>query len=113
MIELLAGLGLGSVPTTVLQVYLSRKDRAHAESYRERRDAYIGLEEAIYPSEVDPTSASALGIGHWAARCELMAPASVREAVALFIKSEPGTQTRRNAIQSMRAAMRKDLGVSD
>lgn len=75
---LLAGFGIGSVITVLFQWVLARWDSGRSLRYQERKDAYLGLWEALHRSDVEGTEAAAFNVGHWAVRCELVAPAEVR-----------------------------------
>ena len=72
-----------------------------------------GFWQAMHRSEIEGTEEAALHVGHWIARCELVAPHSVRIAVNEVIDTNPGSSERKAAIQKVLQAMRKDLGVSE
>lgn len=110
---IVGALGLGSLATVLIQWLLARSDKRRSLRFQERKDAYVGLWQAMHRSEIEGTEEAALHVGHWVARCELVAPHSVRSAVNTLVDTPPGSTERRAAVQNVLKVMRKDLGVSE
>ncbi len=109
-----AGIGgiVGGVITSFIQVFWSRKNALDERRFREKKEAYAGLFNAIYQVARSPTIENTKEAGYWRSRCELVGSTSVRtEMSALFLLAD-GTenpsigQVEANLLQ----AMRQDLG---
>ncbi|MCX8954351.1 hypothetical protein OU790_12990 [Ruegeria sp. NA] len=112
-ITILGALGLGSLATVITQWLLTRADSRKKLRFQERKDAYVGLWQAMHRSEIERTEEAALHVGHWVARCELVAPHPVRRAVKTLVDSKPGSPERKASVENVLHVMRKDLGISE
>lgn len=96
-ITLVGALGLGSLATVIPQWFLARAVDRRSLRFEERKEAYVGLLQAMHRSEIEKSDDAALRVGHWCARCELVAPLAVRNAVRHLVNTMPGTKERKNA----------------
>ena len=112
-ITIVGALGVGSLATVITQWFLTRSDSRRELRFQERKDAYVGLWQAMHRSEIEGTDEAALHVGHWVARCELVAPPSVRLTVNSLVETKPGSLERRVAVDNAPRVIRSDLGVSE
>jgi len=112
LLNLIGAFGLGSVVTALAQSLLRLIESKRALRFSERKEAYVGLWSAMHRSETERTEAAALNVGHWVARCHLVAPPDVRSAADGLIDTKPGTPERQLCVKQLLSAMRADLGIS-
>jgi hypothetical protein len=114
IIPLLTAFGLGSIVTAFVQSWLARKSKVDDRRFTEKQAAYIGLLEAYHRAAVEGTNETAKLFAYWQMRCELVASQSVRDALIQLIATNDDRQGegRRQADLDMKAAMRKDLGIT-
>lgn len=112
-----AGFGgiIGSLITTALQAWFSRKFALSTRNFQEKKEAYIGFLEALHRSQVEQTQEAAERAGHWQNRCELVAPEKVRSLIVQIFETNPiggkPHPDRPMVISELKSAMRSDLGV--
>jgi len=107
---IIGAFGLGSLATTLLQNWLAMRSRREERSFSERKEAYVGLLEAWVRSENGGlTEESARDVGHWVARCELVASDAAYQALGKWMASEPGSETRKAATETLKSQMREDM----
>ncbi len=114
-----AGIGggiIGSLLTVVVQAWLSNKHHLADRSFQEKKEAYVGFLEAMHRSEIERSEESALHVGHWQARIELVGSESLIQGCIRITETNP-TDTgvhpdRPKAIKELRHAMKKDLGLA-
>jgi hypothetical protein len=111
-ISLLTAFGLGSIVTALVQAWLSRKYSLDERNFQERKSAYIGLLEAYHRAAVEGTDAAAKSFALWQMRCELVAPAPVRNAIAQIVATNEDRDGRNIAHENLKIAMRADLKVT-
>lgn len=112
------GLGgaVGSAITIMLQAWLSRRAARDDRQYRERKEAYVGLLNAIHRSEVEGTPEAAMHVGHWMNVCDLVASGEVLNETRLLLETNPQSDgsahpERPIVLSRLKQAMRKDLGT--
>lgn len=54
LLPLIGGLGIGSLATKVVEIWLSNKKSLESRIYQEKREAYLGLIDAIRNVIIDP-----------------------------------------------------------
>jgi hypothetical protein len=112
-----AGIGgiIGGLLTAFVQSWLSNKQRLNDRSFQEKKEAYVGFLEAMHRSEIERSEESALHVGHWQARIELVGSESVIRGCIRITETNPNDTgvhpDRPQAIKELRDAMRKDLGL--
>lgn len=118
MITLLsaAGLGgvIGSVMTSLLQAWLSRKASLDERKFREKKEAYAGLLNAIYQTAHERSQVSIKEAGYWRARCDLVGSEKVRDLTKHLFDLADGTPNPGIPVaeSALLAAMRVDLGIA-
>jgi len=113
------GLGgaIGSALTIVLQAWLSRRAARDDRQFRERKEAYIGLLNALHRSEVEGTPEAAKNVGHWMNVCDLVGSGPVLGQLRRLVETNPlpggaAHHGRPAALMGLKEAMRADLGVT-
>ena len=110
VIPLLTAFGLGSIVTALIQSWLAQRSKEDERSFREKQAAYVGLLEAYHRAAVDGSDETSKLFAYWQMRCELAAPASVRDAIRRIVETNDDRPGRERADRDMREAMRADLG---
>ena len=108
-LSLLAGLGFGSILTTIVQFFFYNKKERKARLYNEKKEAYLGLLEVLHRAAVEPSDKHAKAYALWQMRCELVGSIEVIKAVAGVAESEPGSEKRSKYFELLKSSMRKDL----
>ena len=111
-ISLLTAFGLGSIVTALVQTWLSRRYTLDERNFQERKSAYIGLLEAYHQAAVKGTDEAAKSFALWQMRCELVAPAPVRNAISQIVATNEDRNGRNIAHENLKIAMRADLKVT-
>jgi hypothetical protein len=111
IIPLLTAFGLGSIVTALIQSFLTSQREESERRFREKQSAYVGLLEAYHRAAVEGTDQAAKNFGYWQMRCELVAPARVRRAIAEIVETNDDPQARAIAHQELKVALRTDLKV--
>ena len=111
-----AGAGgiVGSLVTSMLQSWLSRRAALDERKFREKKEAYAGLLNAIYQVSSEPSPANIKEANYWRARRELVGSEQVRSMRGRLFALADGTQNPELTIAeaAMLAAMRADLGFA-
>lgn len=113
LIPLITAFGLGSIVTAVVQAWLSRRTQQDERSFREKQAAYIGLLEAYHRAAVEGTDDAAKAFAYWQMRCELVAPAPVRDAIRRIVDTNDDRLGRSSAHNDLQTAMRADLRITN
>ena len=116
IIQFFSAFGLGAVVTALIQAWLSNIAYVSKRNFDEKKETYIGFLDALHKSEVEKTEESALNVGHWKNRIELVGTPSVIRACARIRETNPTSSglhpERPQALHELKEAMRKDLGVT-
>jgi hypothetical protein len=117
IISLISAFGLGAIVTSLIQAWLSDRARISNRNFQEKRESYPGFLEALRRSQVEGTEESAVNVGHWASRIDLVGSKAVIRACARISETNP-TQDgihpeRPDAMRDLKEAMRQDLGVAN
>ena len=79
---LFGGLGLGSLLTTFVQSLLNKKSALEYRAFIEKREAYVGLQQAIFNAAVVHNDETAMAYGYWEGRVEMVgSPMVIRSAL--------------------------------
>jgi hypothetical protein len=112
IIPLLTAFGLGSIVTVLIQSWLTQRQKEDERAFREKQAAYVGLLEAYHRAAIEGTDEAAKAFAYWQMRCELVAPASVRDAIRRIVETNEDRPARLTADLAMKEAMRADLGIT-
>jgi hypothetical protein len=112
-----AGLGgaVGAVVTTLLSSWLTRRNALDERRFREKKEAYLNLLQAIHRSEIEATTEAAKTVGHCINVTELVASALVRTICVRLLETNPSIDGARHpdrpaVLVDLKTAMRVDLG---
>lgn len=72
----------------------------------------MGLLEAYHRAAVENTIEAAKNFAYWQIRCELIAPSDVIASIQKLVDTTGDLDGRYVAEQEMKAALRRDIGVS-
>ncbi|HMN50539.1 MAG TPA: hypothetical protein PKB01_00580 [Xanthobacteraceae bacterium] len=107
---LFAGLGLGTLITTIVSNLMSRRANLNDRTYQEKREAYLGLLKAIHEAATKPSDETAKAYALWQTRCNLFGSASVSKYAQDFVDTNDGPrELRAAAFNNLVIAMKADL----
>ena len=109
----LGAFGLGSVITALVQSWLSTRTQERDRSFRERKEAYIGLLEAYHQAAIEGTDEASKNFAYWQIRCDIVGPPTVRNAIEEIIASNADKKSRLRAHEMLKSSMRQDLGINN
>ncbi|MFC7334605.1 hypothetical protein [Rhodocista pekingensis] len=114
-----AGVGgiVGGIVTSFLQSWLSRRAALDERRFREKKEAYVNLLNALHRSEVERTPEAALYVGHCRNVCDLVASAAAQRHIDQLFETNPlsdgSPHPQRSKVQAdLKVAMRADLGIA-
>lgn len=112
---LVAAFGIGSICTALVQFYLQQHVTKNARKFTEKKEAYVGLLDALREGDTDESDQASFMIGHWINRVELVgSPEVVAQANRLKKTNPLGRKIHPDRPENMallRAAMREDLCI--
>ena len=115
-IQFLSAFGLGAIVAAFVQAWLSNRAYNSKRNFDEKKECYVGFLDALYQSEVERTEKSALNVGHWQNRIELVGSRTVIGECARIGETNPISgevhPERPQVMRDLKKAMRKDLGVT-
>jgi len=115
IIQFITAFGLGAIINFTIQWWLSHRADITKRNFQEKKESYIGFLDAMHRSEIERSEDAALHVGHWQARIELVGSADVIKACSRITETNPIPEgihpERPQALQQLKEAMRKDLGV--
>ncbi len=116
IIQFLSAFGLGAIVVAFVQAWFSHRAYISKRNFEEKKESYIGFLDAMHQSEVERTEKSALNVGHWQNRIELVGSRTVIGACTRIKETNPISgevhPERPQAMRDLKEAMRKDLGVT-
>ena len=112
ILPLLTAVGIGSLITALVQWWLNQRAKDDERRFNEKQKAYVGLLEAYHRAAVEGTDEAAKAFAYWQMRCELVAPAPVREAISRIVATNDDKAGRSIAHEALKMAMRTDLGIT-
>jgi hypothetical protein len=110
-IALVGVFGLGGIFQSALTHWLGRKKDKAERVFEEKKEAYIGLIEALYAATIEPNGKSAKDYGHWHIRTQLVGSPGVIEFSETLRDSKPHSPERKNAMENLFQEMRNDLNI--
>lgn len=109
ILPLLGGLGIGSLLKSAIDHWIVRKAAASDRLYQEKREAYLGLLEALHRAAVRASDENAKNFGFWRLRCDLFGSPQVSRYAQQVAETDGQTPERTQAFNSLVQAMRDDL----
>jgi hypothetical protein len=109
-LALIGGLGLGSIITSIVAHFMSRRAVTSDRWYQEKREAYLGLLGAIHEAAIHPSNENSKAYALWQTRCDLFGSPTVAEYAQLFADTQPADRTEKErAFRGLIKAMKSDL----
>jgi len=109
---LIGGLGIGTLLSTVVNYYLSKKQLVSQKLFQEKRDAYFGMTQALYDAEIEPGPKNEKMFGYYLNIAKIFAHKDVVISAQNIINTDPNTKERTGALEKFFDAMRRDLHES-
>lgn len=109
ILTLLGGLGIGSSLTTLIAHLIARRAADRSRLYQEKREAYLGLLDALHRAAVRPSDENAKNFALWQTRCDLFGSAEVSRYARAMVATNDNRPEREIAFRSLVDAMRIDL----
>ena len=108
--ELIGGLGIGSLVTQAVGHYMGRRASTNDRLYQEKREAYLGLLNALHDAAVRPSAERAKAYALWQTLCSLFGSPEVSKYVQMMVDTNDGPADKRQAaFLGLIEAMRADL----
>lgn len=115
ILSLLSAFGLGAIVAALVQSWLSHRSEINRRDFQEKKESYVGFLDALHKSEMQRSPEAASYAGHWRNRIELVGSQPVIDACLRIEATNPiGGHThpeRPKALDDLKGAMRKDLGL--
>ncbi len=96
--ELIGGLGIGSLLTSIVTNFMSRRAVTSDRWYQEKRDAYIGLLGAIHDAAVSPSDEKSKAYALWQMRCDIFGSRDVSKYAQKFAETNDGPRSAREEV---------------
>lgn len=118
IIPLLGGLGIGSaltaIVTKLLDHFITRKTAKQTLLYKEKREAYLGLLDALHKAAIQPSNENSKAFALWQTRVEVFGTLEVAEAVQGIINTNDPIQRQERDMyfKKLIETIRKDLKES-
>ncbi len=113
ILPLIAGLGIGSLLTSIANHFMMRRASVNDRLYQEKRTAYLGLLDALHNAAVQPSDENSKAYALWQTRCALFGSTEVMAAAQEMVDTNDAQMEKRNvAFHKLLRAMRVDLGQS-
>lgn len=109
ILPLLAGLGIGSLLKSVVDHVIARRMATDDRLYREKREAYLGLLDALHRAAVAPSNESSKNFAVWQTRCRLFGSPDVAHYSQEMVETNENQVEREQVFQSLIEAMKTDL----
>lgn len=107
---LIGGLGIGSLLTSVATHFMTRRATTNDRWYQEKREAYLGLLNALHDAAVRPSDEHSKAYALWQTRCDLFGSAAVSTGAQLIVDTNEGPADKRQAaFRGLIEAMKADL----
>jgi hypothetical protein len=110
VLGLIGGLGAGSILTAVATHFMTRQAISGDRRYQEKREAYLGLLNAIHDAAIEPSDEHSKAYALWQTRCELFGSPDVSNWAQKMVDTNDGPRAERDkAFRRLIEAMRADL----
>lgn len=110
ILPLVGGLGIGAILKSIIDHYNGRRAISEDRIYHEKREAYLGLLEALYKAAVQHSDKNSKEFALWQTRCQLFGSPDVSKFAQAIIDTNDRPRVEREAaFNGLINAMREDL----
>lgn len=109
---MLGGLGVGSLLTSLATHILGRRSALKTRLYQEKREAYLGLLDALHRAAVEPSDVNSKNFALWQTRVQLFGSKQVAMTVQGIIETNDSREKRDVYFREMIESMKRDLRSS-
>jgi len=110
VLPLLGGLGLGSLLKSYIDHFNARRATTSDRLYQEKREAYLGLLDALHKAAVHSSDENSKNYALWQTRCQLFGSLEVAQfAQAMTDTNDGPISAREGAFAGLIKAMKDDL----
>lgn len=107
---LLGVFGIGAIFKTILDAVLSTKKEKAALQYKEKREAYLGLLDALHKAAVSPSDENSKAFALWQTRVSIFGSQEASNAVQGIVDTNDGPRESRNVhFDNLLKAIKEDL----
>ncbi|MFM5335655.1 hypothetical protein ACET97_03830 [Aeromonas enteropelogenes] len=107
---IVGGLGIGTLLNSIISNVIARSAKRTDRLYEEKRNAYLGLLDALHKAAVHPSDATSKEFALWQTRCNLFGSEEVSRYTQRIIDTNDGPRSERNdAFDGLLKAMKTDL----
>lgn len=107
---LVGGLGLGSLLKSYIDHFNARRAVIVDRLYQEKREAYLGLLNALHKAAIHPSDENSKDYALWQTRCQLFGAEDVARFAQALVDTNDGPRSEReSAFAGLVQAMRDDL----
>ena len=107
---LLGVFGIGAIFKTVIDAFLSSKKDKASLQYKEKREAYLGLLDALHKAAIAPSDENSKAFALWQTRVSIFGSLDASQAVQGIIDTNDGPRDERNKHYSnLLKAIKEDL----
>ena len=107
---LIGGLGIGTLVTKIVDYLLTKKSSKEALLYKEKKEVYFGLLDALHKAAVSPSMENSKNFALWQTRVQLFGTDEVAKSVQGIIDTNDGPKSLRDKyFGELIEGMRKDL----
>ena len=85
ILAFISAFGLGAI----VQTYISQRADTKKRNFQEKKEAYVGFLDAMHDSEIKRCEKSAIHVGHWHNRVELVGSKPVIQACIRIRETNP------------------------
>lgn len=114
ILQLIAAFGLGTIVSTIVQVWVNYVVAKKRLRFDEKKEAYIGLLRAYHRALVEGNDNKTKEFSYWHIRCDLVGSKQVRRSIEEILDTnDPSVrEARKKAHDELMIGMRKDLGIT-
>ena len=107
---LIGGLGIGTLITALVNHIIARRAVTSDRLYAEKREAYLGLLNALHQAAVHPSNENSKHFALWQTRCELFGSDAVAAQAQRMVETNDGPREHRDiAFRALVEAMKADM----
>jgi hypothetical protein len=107
---LLGAFGVGAIFKSVIDELLSRRKAKEVRTYQEKREAYLGLLDALHQAAITPSDANSKAFALWQTKVSIFGSERASRAVQGMIDTNNSPkEERQKYFHELLGAIREDL----